>query len=103
MSFVVNAWLERADPRIQILSGQTGDVLLSLDSADVASLLEQGDITVSELQLKNDLILALCIYSGLFASVDSKADFVPDEPTNTELQVPALFDYLHLQTPIKLG
>ena len=44
MGFIVNAWLERANPYIQVLSGHSGDILLSLDSTAVTNLLEQGDL-----------------------------------------------------------
>ena len=67
MSLIVNAWLERADPHIQILSGHTGDILLTLGPTAVMHLLEQGDVTIYELQQKNNLTLVLGIYSGLFA------------------------------------
>lgn len=66
MNFIVNAWLERANPYIQVLSGHSGDILLSLDSSTVANLLEQGDITINELKQNNSLILTLCLYSSLF-------------------------------------
>ena len=66
MGFIVNAWLERANPYIQVLSGHSGDILLSLDSTAVTNLLEQGDITINELKQNNSLILALCLYSSLF-------------------------------------
>ncbi len=73
MSFIVNAWLERADPRIQIFSDQTGDLLLSLDSLAVTRLLELGDVSISELQQKSSLLLTLCIYASLFT------EGLPDE------------------------
>lgn len=66
MGFIINAWLERANPLIQILSAHTGDVLLSLDTKAVANLLAKGDITVAELQQQHGLTLALDIYAGLF-------------------------------------
>ena len=69
MNFIVNAWLERADPLIQIFSAHTGDVLLSLDAAAVSSLLEEGDVTVTELQQTNSLVLTLDIYTGLLNKI----------------------------------
>jgi hypothetical protein len=67
MGFIINAWLERANPLIQILSAHTGDVLLSLDTKAVTSRLAKGDITIAELQQQHNLTLALDIYAGLFA------------------------------------
>ncbi|NNF97032.1 MAG: hypothetical protein HKM94_08915 [Halobacteria archaeon] len=92
MSFIVNAWLERVDPQVQIISSHTGDILLTLDSTAVMNLLEQGDVTINDLQQENSLTLALCIYSGLFAEDFPAAEFNPEDSTNSVPQAPTLFD-----------
>lgn len=65
MGFIINAWLERANPLIQILNARTGAVMFSLDAGAITNLLAMGDITITELQQKHSLTLALDIYSGL--------------------------------------
>lgn len=92
MSFIVNAWLERADPIIQIFSRDTGDILLSLDSSAVSRLLEQGEVTVSEFQQKNSLLLALCIYSGLFGEYCQEETLPIKDVFNSTPRVPSLSD-----------
>ena len=93
MSFMVNAWLERVDPHIQIISSQTGDVLLALDSTAVMNLLEHGDVTINELQQKSSLTLALCIYCGLLAEDYPAQNLNPEVSIYSALPAATFFDY----------
>jgi hypothetical protein len=49
MSLMIDAWLERTDPRIRLIDAQTGQEMLYLGAEQVHQLIETGDLCVSDL------------------------------------------------------
>ena len=50
MTYLIDAWLERPEPRLRILHCGTGRVCAELDSQASRELVDQGDLDVHELE-----------------------------------------------------
>lgn len=50
MTYLVDAWLEREDPRLKVVDKRTGQVLVDLDAPRVRALLESGEFSVRDFQ-----------------------------------------------------
>lgn len=50
MKIVIDAWLERKDPQIRFLDGDSATVLMQVGPALTQRLLEHGEISVGDLQ-----------------------------------------------------
>ena len=50
MSYVIDAWLERADPQLKVTSERTGQVVVDWKAVRVRELIDSGELDVAELQ-----------------------------------------------------
>ncbi|MFZ1341961.1 hypothetical protein [Thiothrix eikelboomii] len=69
MTFSINAWLDRADPFIELRNTKTGELMALFTGEQLIRCLEQGDVCLSELcqadqstqqELVRCLLLAHC-------------------------------------------
>lgn len=69
MSFLINAWLDRANPFIELRNTQTGEVMAQFAGEKLTRCLEQGDVCLHDLckadtstqqELVRCLLLAHC-------------------------------------------
>lgn len=69
MTFLINAWLDRIDPFIELRNSKTGEMMAQFAGEQLKRCLEQGDVCLTELcradqstqqELVRCLLLAHC-------------------------------------------
>lgn len=73
MKILIDAWLERKDPLIRFIDGDTSSVLLQVGPALTRHLFEHGEISIEDLQDTRDHMLTNMIYRLLGMPVTTKA------------------------------
>lgn len=67
MAYIINAWLECPHPYLKVLNSQSGCEIFSFRENEVKSMLENGEICVTDLlstnqQVLEDVVKQLALY-----------------------------------------
>ena len=73
MKIVIDAWLERKDPQIRFLDGDSASVLMQVGPALTQRLLEHGEISVDDLQNPLNHDFAARVFRMLWMPVANEA------------------------------
>lgn len=69
MNIVIDAWLERKDPQIRFLDGESASLLVQLGLAITRRLIENGTICIEDLGTRLDSNLDSFIHRMLDAAI----------------------------------